>query len=104
MPKALYRSTDKSKELVNTYEYTYDQTNRLAVVIIPQRLRQQYTAKRNASMEIQQQRMPGNQPVRNGTDTTIVKFLRREGNVTEKRAMHMLSQEKYITITTIRIA
>lgn len=94
----LFRSTDSSKESVNKYEYSYDNAGRLVTANnasgssgsnMQQKETHQWKYNSNGWPDTMLR-------IRNGTDTTVVKFLCDEqGNVTEEESWrHTLSQEK----------
>lgn len=94
----LYRSTDSSKESVNTYEYSYDDAGRLGMANnasegsgsnMQQKETHQWKYNSNGCPDTMLR-------IKNGTDTAIVKFLCDEhGNVTEEESWrHTVAKEK----------
>ena len=93
----LYRSVDSSKESVNKYQYSYDSTGRLLAAT---NISEGFTSKIQQK-ETHEWKYSNNCPenmfrIKNGTDTTIVKFVCDEqGNVTEEESWrHNMPNEK----------
>ncbi|HET9054564.1 MAG TPA: hypothetical protein VFM90_10340, partial [Cyclobacteriaceae bacterium] len=94
----LYRSTDSSNESVNKYEYSYNTAGRL---LVASNMSEGFTSKIQQKETHEWKYNNDGCPetmlrIKNGTDTTIVKFVcDSQGNVTEEESWwHNVSKEK----------